>query len=369
MTRFNRTRFLVASALALAVAGRGSAAPPQKAEEAYKNVQVFKGYPADQIVPSMQFISAALGVDCEYCHVRGAFENDDKKPKQTARKMITMMAGINKASFEDRRAVTCFSCHHGVAQPTGTPPIAEQEPKEEEPAAKPASPIVADPILDKYLQALGGADALAKITSRVQKGTLSGFGGRQFPVDVFSKASEMRATVVHMPQGDNITAFDGQAGWLGNPGRPPRDMSAPEVEAARMDADLLFALRLKQIFKDFKVEPTEKIGGRDVVLVIAKNSGQPPVELYFDATSGLLLRLVRYAETPLGRNPTRIDYDDYRDADGVKVPFRWTVARPSGRFTIEVAEMQQNVPVDDAKFVKPPPAPAHPDGPRPGGTR
>jgi hypothetical protein len=70
--------------------------------------------------------------------------------------------------------------------------------------------------------------------------------------------------------------------------------------------------------------------------------------------------LVRYVETPLGRNPTQIDYADYRDAEGVKVPFRWTIARPGGRTTLQVDEIQQNVPIDDAKFAKPlaPPAPA-----------
>jgi len=77
--------------------------------------------------------------------------------------------------------------------------------------------------------------------------------------------------------------------------------------------------------------------------------------LYLDKESGLLLRLIRYAETPLGRNPTQIDYADYRDANGVKMPFRWTQARPGNRFTIQVEQVQQNVQVDDAKFVAPPP--------------
>src|SRR5258708_38552852 len=87
--------------------------------------------------------------------------------------------------------------------------------------------------------------------------------------------------------------------------------------------------------------------------------GNPPLHLYLDKESGLLLRLIRYAETPLGRNPTQIDYADYRDADGVKMPFRWTLARPGNRFTIRIEQVQQNVPVDDAKFA---PAPASAPG-------
>jgi hypothetical protein len=84
------------------------------------------------------------------------------------------------------------------------------------------------------------------------------------------------------------------------------------------------------------------------------------VQFYFDQQSGLLLRELRYSESPLGLNPTRIDYADYRDVDGVKTPFRWTIARPSGRFTIQLEKVSHNVPIDDAKFVKPPPPPPMP---------
>ena len=69
--------------------------------------------------------------------------------------------------------------------------------------------------------------------------------------------------------------------------------------------------------------------------------------------TGLLVRLIRYAETPVGRNPTQIDYSDYREVDGVKTPWRWTLSRPNGRFTIQVKEARNNVPIDDAKFVRP----------------
>jgi hypothetical protein len=101
------------------------------------------------------------------------------------------------------------------------------------------------------------------------------------------------------------------------------------------------------------VERPEKVDDPETYLVLGVNPGQPPVRLYFSQQSGLLVRLVRYVETPLGRNPMQIDYADYRDAEGVKVPFRWTIARPGARFTIQVDQMQQNVPIDDAKFAKP----------------
>jgi hypothetical protein len=356
----------IAAALVFVLGAFGAEAPPaaapappdpNKAEGRFKNIQALKGYPADDVVPAMQFISAALGVDCDYCHVERAPEKDDKKEKQTARKMITMELAINHDNFEGHTSVTCMSCHHGSTRPVAIPIIAAGEPAPEPAAAKPAELPAASAVLDKYVQALGGAEALAKISTRVQKGKLSGFGPEPVPVEVTSKAPDKRITTVHGQRGDNITAFDGTTGWLGNAGRPPRDMSPAESNATRLDASLLFPSDLKRLFKEFKVASIDQIDGKDAVKVVAIGDGGPPAELWFDAQSGLVVRLMRFAETPLGRNPAQIDYADYRAVDGVKVPYRWTVARPSGRFTIQVDESVQNVPVDDRTFEKPAAAP------------
>jgi photosynthetic reaction center cytochrome c subunit len=362
-----------AIAMVLARLGPAQSVPMEgkTAEEVYKNVQVLKGIPADQIIPAMQFMSASLGVECEHCHVEHAFDKDDKKPKQTARKMMQMMFAINKDNFKGHREVTCYSCHHGAADPVGTPLVADAETMPEShgatkpEAAKPAAMPPADQIVDKYVQALGGAEALGKISSRVEKGNLTGFGDRQFPIEVYAKAPDKRLSVMHMPNGESITAYDGRSGWLGFSHGPPHPMTPPEANSARMDADFLFALRLKQNFSQLRVERPEKIGDQETYLVVGENPGQPPVSLYFSQESALLVRLVRYVETPLGRNPTQIDYADYREVDGIKVPFRWTLARPGGRFTIQVDQCQQNVPIDDTKFsMLPAPAPAaHPTSP------
>ena len=344
-----------------------TATTPKLAEEEYKNIQALKGIPADQVIPSMQFIAASLGVECEYCHVAHAFEKDDKKPKLTARKMIGMMMAINKENFEGHREVTCYSCHRGAADPVATPIITAEEPKRETAdgaksgEGKPVFPP-ADQLLENYISAMGGAEALRKVSSRVEKGTLTAFGGQHFAVDVYSKAPDKRLSVMHLPNGDSLTAFDGTQGWLSVPGRVHR-MSQAENAAARIDADLYFPLHVKTLYEKFRVNAGEKIDGHDTYLLVGLREGQPPLRLYFDRESGLLLRLVRYAETALGRNPTQIDYADYRDANGVKIPFRWTLSRPGNQFTIQVEQLQQNVPVDDAKFV--PPAEPPPAAPKP----
>src|SRR5438552_12598439 len=164
----------IAGARAQTTSPKAPATPvgPKVAEEEFKNIQALKGIPADQVIPSMQFIAASLGVECEFCHVAHANEKDDKKPKVTARKMIAMMMAINKDNFEGHREVTCYSCHRGSTDPVGTPIISGEEPKPEsgqrkgsgeEKAVFPA----ADQLLEKYLAAVGGAEALQKITSRV----------------------------------------------------------------------------------------------------------------------------------------------------------------------------------------------------------
>jgi len=358
--------WIVWAVLCSASFAQNTSAPTAKtAEQQFKNIQVLKGVPAEQVIPTMQFISGSLGVECEFCHVEGAFDKDDKKPKLAARKMITMVMAINKDNFEGHREVTCNSCHRGSPHPSAIPAVASAEPAAamehahaEEHDEETDSAQSADPILEKYLAAVGGADAIKKISSRVEKGTAS-MGERQMPIDIFIQAPDKRVSYLHLPNGDSITAYDGSKGWLGNPGKPPRPMGPTETEAARMDADLHFPAHLKEIFSSFKVGPSEKIGGQEAVLVHALRDGKPPVNLYFDRQSGYLVRMVRYADTALGLLPTEIDYADYRDSGGVKVPFRWTIARPSGRFTIQIDRADANVPIDASKFAQPaPPAKA-----------
>jgi photosynthetic reaction center cytochrome c subunit len=350
-----------------------NAGGPKKAEEQFKNIQALKGVPADQVFPAMQFITASLGVECQFCHVEGAFEKDDKKTKQTARKMMEMMFAINKDNFEGHREVTCYSCHRGSATPVGTPLVMAEAPmgmgeakKAEETngqeAGKEASGPPADQFLDKYLQAVGGAAAVEKITTRVMKGTIT-FGDRNVPIDIFSKDPDKRVSFTHTPDGDSVTAFDGYEGWLGIPGHGVREMHGPDIDGASMDADLHFAAHLKEMFSSVQASGTEKIGEHDAYVVIGQRDGKTPLRLYFDEQSGLLVRLVRYGDTPLGLLPTQIDYADYRDAGGVKIPFRWTLARPGGRFTIQISDMKENVPVDDVKFAKPAAPPEAQKGP------
>jgi outer membrane lipoprotein-sorting protein len=345
---------LAVATLALTAFGQTAPAGAKTAEEVFKNIQSLKGVPADQVLPAMQFISVSLGVECTFCHVQGKMDLDEKKPKQTAREMIAMTNAINKDSFGGHREITCYSCHHGSEHPGSTPAVLTADTPEhsEKPAASPAGqPVTAEQILDKYIAALGGEDAIKKVTSRVETGVILA-GGQETPIDVYAKAPNKRVSIMHASSGDSVTAFDGTAGWLGNSGRPARDMSAAESGASQLDSDLYLALDLKTTFKQLRTGRPEKVNDVECLTLIGMRPDLPPVRFYFDEKSGLLVREVRYTENPLGRMPTQIDYSDYKTVDGVQVPLRWTLARPNGRFTIQIKDVKQNVPVDDAKFVK-----------------
>jgi photosynthetic reaction center cytochrome c subunit len=340
---------------ARAQSGAAQAAPEvKKASEQFKNIQILKDMPADQLIPAMQFISASLGVECETCHVQGAFEKDDKQPKLFARKMMQMTMDINKNNFNGNRAVTCYSCHRGAEQPVPVPAIPETDrPRPQaQPSAAPAAPPTADQILAKYFDAVGGADKLAKITTRVEKGNTI-VGENKTPIDLYLKAPNKRISITHGQNGDTITAFDGAAGWQGGGRGGPRDMNAIDSRSAMVDAALAFPVNIKTVFPQMRVR-TEKIGDKEFYVVNGRGPNTPAqVRLYFDEQTGLLTRVIRYNEAGLGLMPVQVDYSDYRDADGVKIPFRWTLSRPNTRFSIQIDSMQQNVPVDDSKFTKP----------------
>lgn len=192
----------------------GAPAPkPKTTQEAFKNIQVLKDLPPGQLIPAMQFITSSLGVECDSCHVRGAFDKDDKKTKQTARKMMQMMAALNQQNFDGRREVTCYSCHRGSSKPVSIPMVADSTALEAledfapvpageaNPGATPAGLPTANDVLDKYVAAVGGAAALEKISSRTGTGKVTFAAGSALPVQMAWKAPGKQIMTVHLPAG------------------------------------------------------------------------------------------------------------------------------------------------------------------------
>lgn len=354
-----------ARAIAQAQTKTGTEAPKTAAQQ-FKNIQVLKDIPGDQLIPTMQFIASSLGVGCDFCHLEHEMQKDDKKTKQTARKMIAMELAINKAHFNNDIEVTCYTCHRGSAHPVGTPIVAADMTtasasagahEHEEAASKKPNLPPADEILSRYVKTVGGTAAIEKIKSRVETGTLQA-GKMQAPITVYSEAPDKRISISQMGGGQSVTAYNGQVGWLTIP-NGVHMMTEPERQAARIDAELSFPAHVGELYKEFEVKPGEEIDGQATYLLIGKDADpmRPVLNLYFDRQSGLLLRQMRFSQTPLGRNPTQVDYADYREIGGVRIPYRWTLSRPIASFTIQVNDVKQNVPVD-AKLFQAPSQPA-----------
>lgn len=355
---------LVVEAAALFSQTLPANAPANTAAKAYNNVQVLKDIPADALIPSMQFVTYSLGVECGYCHVEGALEKDDKQTKLTARKMMRMVFEINKDNFDSKQAVTCNSCHHGSPHPASIPMIAEPGVKPvfgsdaENTAINVPSP---DEIIAKYVDAIGGSAALAKIKTRDETGTIT-IGGRSLPLEILNSTGGKQLTLIHLPNGDSVTAYDGTSGWTAAPNRPARPIPPIEVAAARSETDLQLPLHMNELFEHLKSLPLEKVDDREVYVIAGLNSGEIAAKFYFDKNTGYLLRMVRYTKTPLGENPTQIDYEDYRAQDRIKVPFRSTIARPNSGLAVQIDQVRFNVQIDDSRFVQPvaPSAPSQP---------
>ena len=225
------------------------------------------------------------------------------------------------------------------------------------PPALPGGPTV-EQILDRYLEAVGGAQAAAALTSYVARGTYSGYGpeGTPRPLEIYARAPNQKMTVVREPgAGDNTTTFSGTAAWHSAPFRPydVLELHAAELESARAEVELTFPANIKQVLTGMRTSD-DFIDGR-IVQVVQGFKGAVIVTMYFDEETGLLTRLVRSTPSPVGRLPVRIDYSDYRDVAGLMMPFRWTATWLDGRSNFELNEVQPNVAIDAARFARPAP--------------
>lgn len=355
---------LAATSVRLSAQQAPPSQPPLLSEQVFRNIQVLKGIPIDTFFDVMGMFASSMGEDCTFCHSKEAvFRHEafgDETPRiRRARQMIAMMNGINAANFGGRSMVTCFTCHRGSNAPVTSPKLALQygEPEDDPnvmifpPETRPA----ATEVLDKYLQALGGPAQLAKLVTFTARGTYSGFDTdhKEIPVDIYAKAPNQRTWIVHMPDGESYRVFDGTNGWWVGPDAPAAEtLTSGNLDRYRLEALIAFPARIKDAFTGWKVGRTA-IDGRPVQIVQGLNPPLLPVNLYFDTKSGLLVRLVRWNATPVGPVPTEINYDDYRDVAGVKMPFTWTVSQTYMQMTIKLTEIRPNIAVDAARFANP----------------
>ena len=372
---FGATGTVVACSLAVAFAnGQAGQEPrPQMSDAVFKNVTVLKGIPVDEFMDTMGMFSAALSLNCTDCHTPDSTSSWDQfaadtELKRTARRMVLMMNGINASNFRGARNVTCWTCHRGDQRPKVAPSLMVQygtpieDPNEVVLTGRDRNsrgPTV-DQVFDKYIRAIGGAQRVANVTSIVGKGTYVGYDTdhEKVPVDVYAKATAQRTVVVHMRIGDSTRTYDGRAGWVASPDKPfPLiPLTGGNLEGAKLEATLLFPTRIKQLYSQWRVGETA-VDDKPVQVLQSAVFGQPPLSLYFDQATGLLVRVVRFAETAVGRVPTQYDFSVYREVSGIKVPFKTITTWTDGQATTELTLVQTNATIDAARFNRPAPAP------------
>lgn len=237
--------------------------------------------------------------------------------------------------------------------------VAAQEKKADAPKAdaKPAAAALpsADEILDKYVKASGGKEAIQKLTSRSAKGTfeieaMGMTGGFQS----FAKAPNKTATIIEIPGFGTVNqVFDGTKGWDSNPQTGLRELAGNELAAQKREADFYQTINLKSHYSKLTVKSKEKVGTAEAYLVEAVPAEGSPEKMYFDVTSGLLIRTDTERDLPDGKMAIEVYMSDYKQVDGVNIPHTLKQVTPMFAMTIKMAEIKHNVAVDDAKFAKP----------------
>jgi photosynthetic reaction center cytochrome c subunit len=349
----------------------GTPVKGQTAGEVFKNVTTspLKGLTVDDFMGSMGVMAAALGFDCADCHTGAGTDKvvweADTNRKKMARRMTEMVAVINKTNFGGAPLVSCWTCHHGKDVPATTialdnlygPPNDEKD----DIITKDDTQPPAATILDKYIQALGGAQKLAGLKSFVATGTQGGYvqvkGGGQF--EIFAKAPDMRTVRVTYKdapdRGNQTRSFNGTMGWVTTPRAllGEYEVTGTELDGLHFDAELAFPGQIKQFLTNPVVGYPDVIDGKDVQVVQGRGPRNLLVTLYFDKQSGLLVREIRFGRTPIGRVPSQVDYSDYRAVDGVKFPFEYKFQWLDGRDTYKLTDVKVNVPIEDTRFGKP----------------
>lgn len=321
------------------------------AKDRFKNLKVLGDMPADQLGKVMNIFAASLNVNCSFCHYTDDFSKDGKEEKDTARKMISMVFSINKEHFGGETEVSCNTCHNGRMHPQSRPSLVPTEhvgshgPRPEPPKTKPeASDVIA-----KFVAAAGGAK---KIDSAVITATrVEPDGKTTEPETISFKDGKYSLKTVYGKEWVS-DLWDGTAAAKFGPGGSHR-LHTDEAEQIKRDAQLLFPAAIGSAYSKFDYRFTNEIDGRKVLVLTGTTAEGLRESLSFDEQTGLLVRRVAVTPTVLGGFVYQVDYSDYKDFGGVKIPTVVKYAMPNMSWTRKIVSVKTNVPIADDVFAMP----------------
>ena len=314
--------------------------PP--AEKAFKNIKTLTGTPSSEVIPSMKFMSASLKVDCEFCHKGDDFASDEKQAKEAARHMIVMQRDINTKNFNGRTQVTCNTCHNGSPNPQAAPSaggISRRTIKRGGAALTPAD------VLKKFQDASGSDLQAVKL-----EGTESGFSPTSGPITI-TQGSPNKFVMEFNGQ---KVGYDGTVAWFQAGTTPPQALP-PDHAASIVHFGRFFrGANAFSTFGDLRFVGRDKIDGKEVnVLRSGSQNDKVSEDLYFDAGTGLLTRIVSYTTTVLGNIPESADFADYRKVGDAMVPFSITQSGGKDPKIIKIEKSTVNPKLTDGFFSLP----------------
>jgi zinc protease len=233
-------------------------------------------------------------------------------------------------------------------------------------SAQAASAQTPDEIIEKHLTAAGGRAALAKIRSRSMTGTITlttPAGDVSGPIEVVNEAPNKTRTLIKL----NLSAFgagevtvdqrfNGASGYVIDTMQGNRDIIGSQLENMKNGSFPNGLMNYKQRGLTMELAGKEKVGDRDAFVLIVKPASGPVVRQFIDAESYLPVRVVVKLElAQVGEVEQTTDFSDFRDVDGVKVPFMIKASSAVQRSTIALTKVEHNTSIDEALFSKPSP--------------
>jgi photosynthetic reaction center cytochrome c subunit len=352
--------------IAVAASALASASPaaqqPAPAGATRPNLRVLQALPEPQLFILMNLVAESLGVRCDYCHVQvkpdltktpanvggWVWDSDDKPQKRTAREMMRMVVDLNAGHFRGDARITCYTCHRGTTRPARVLPLPPPA-VSTNPAAPPLP--ATDRVWTAYVNAVGRGGSPAPGSGTIISGWDDRSEGRYGRVEIVLAGDRYRATVT-TPAGTASQGLDGDVAWVATNDRVQR-LAGTDIARLRQIAMRYRAVRERPA--NLQVVGVERVGDRDAYIATAKIDAIRTLTLYFDVVTGLLRREMTTTETVLLPLQEQVDYDDYRDVDGVQMPFlvRTSDGAPYGTVTRTFLQIRRNVAVDGALFRPP----------------